>query len=73
MNSELFQLLFAVKMKIADELIDHLPSPIREKATEVRRSVIKAVHDATDEYLKSTSSGNESSEKENKVTAIPID
>ena len=43
MNSELLQLLFSVKLKVTDEIIEHLPSPIREKVTVMRQSLLQAV------------------------------
>jgi len=73
MNSELLELLFSVKLKVTDEIIDHLPSPVRGKVREVRRSVLQAVHNATEEYLKDDSSSQKSGKKNSTVTSIPID
>lgn len=73
MNSELMQLLFSTKLKVTDEIIGLLPSPVRGKVREVRKSLIEAVHDATGEYLKNNAHSEKTDTTKSRVTSIPID
>jgi len=73
MESNLLKQLFSIKYAVTDELIRHLPHPLRERAVTIHEEFVTAVRDAATSYLNNRPEKGETSDKEKGLKNVSID